>query len=139
MNLPTLDAQPWEAMDFLGWVDAKAPLRAAIVVPGEAGPVGIRLRRNAHGGGRGTRMCSWCCTVHPSSGVSLMVAGRAGKAGRNGNTVGVDVCSDLRCSGYVRGWAPLPTISLVGESATAERKTERLLGNLHLFVQRILR
>jgi hypothetical protein len=143
INLPADLDEPgawrWEAMDFLGWVDPRAPQQAALVVPGERGPLGVRLRRNASGGGGRTRMCSLCCTVHPGSGVALMVANRAGKAGRDGNTVGVDVCADLRCSGYVRGWAPLPVVSLVEETTTVEQKVERLQRNLDAFVRRVLR
>ncbi|MEO9323669.1 FBP domain-containing protein [Nocardioides sp. C4-1] len=145
INLPDLDAQPWAELDFLGWVDPKAPQQAYLVAPGIAGtpaadrPTGVKLRRNNAGFGGGTRMCSICCTVHPASGVTLMVAPRAGKAGRDGNTVGIDVCSDLRCSGYVRGWAPLPPISRIGETTSVDDKVARLLVNLETFLRRVQR
>lgn len=137
MNLPDLEATAWDDLDFLGWFDPKAPQQAALVVVGETGPVGVRLRRDAGSGGR-AQMCSLCCTVHPGGGVSLMVAHRAGKAGRDGNSVGPSVCGDLRCSGYVRGHA-LPVVSLIGETISAERKIERLHLNLDTFVRRVLR
>ncbi len=139
LNLPDdLDEQPWSQLDYLGWVDPKAPQQAALVVRRQEGPVGVRLRRNSSGGGR-TRMCSLCCTVHPSSGVALMVAARAGKAGRDGNTVGLDVCADLRCSGYVRGWLSPPTVSLVAETMSVDDKVARLHTNLDTFLRRVQR
>ncbi len=133
-----LESQPWDEMDFLGWVDPRAPQQACIVAPTPDGVIGVRLRRNT-GGGAGTRMCSLCNTVHPSSGVGLMVAARAGKAGRDGNSVGIDLCSDLRCSGYVRGWAPLPAISRIEETGSVEDRAARLQRNLATFLRRVLR
>ncbi|MEZ0579503.1 FBP domain-containing protein [Nocardioides sp. MH1] len=137
-NLPaSFDELPWADLDFLGWVDPKAPQQAYVVVPGDR-LLGIKLRRNPSSSGR-ARMCSLCCTVHPANGVTLMAASRAGRAGREGNTVGVDVCTDLRCSGYVRGWAPAPVVSLLEETTTVEQRVERLLLNLDAFVRRVLR
>lgn len=140
INLPDdLDEQPWGKLDFLGWVDPRAPQQAAIVVPDERdGLVGIRLRRNDSGGGR-TKMCSICATVHPGSGVALMVAARAGKSGRDGNTVGLDICSNLRCPGYVRGWLPLPAVSLVAETTSLEDRVARMHTNLGAFLRRVRR
>ncbi|WP_139979603.1 FBP domain-containing protein [Nocardioides litoris] len=141
LNLPDdLADLPWGPdLDFLGWADPRAPQQAALVVLREGRLVGVRLRRNNGGGGGRTRMCSLCCTVHPGSNVALMVAARAGKAGRDGNTVGLDVCADLRCPGYVRGWLPLPAISLVAETTTVEAKVERMNGNLDAFLRRVQR
>jgi hypothetical protein len=149
LNLPddldTYDDAYWSGLDFLGWVDPRAPQQAAMVIPrddardGSGGHVGIRLRRNTSGGGGRTKMCSICCTVHPGSGVALMVAPRVGKAGRDGNTVGLDVCADLRCPGYVRGWLPLPAISLVAETTSVEDRVARMQTNLDAFVRRVRR
>src|SRR5690349_4519993 len=71
-----LAERPWQDMDFLGWVDERAPLQCYLVVPAAGdGVVGIRLRRNAAGvGPRRARMCSLCLTTHPGQGVALMVA-----------------------------------------------------------------
>ncbi len=138
-NLPgDLDEMPWEGLDFLGWVDPKAPQTAYLVAPRNGELRGIRLRRNRSGTAR-ARMCSLCCTVHPANGVALMVANRAGKAGRDGNTVGIDVCADLRCSGYVRGWAPAPVVSLLEETMTVEQRVDRLMHNLDIFLRRVQR
>lgn len=133
-----LEELSWDGLDFLGWVDPKAPQTAYVVVPRDEGLTGIRLRRNPSGSGR-ARMCSLCCTVHPANGVALMVANRAGRAGREGNSVGVDVCADLRCSGYVRGTVRPPVVSLIEETTTVEERVERLRRNLEAFVLRVLR
>lgn len=138
-NLPEdLDALPWPELDFLGWVDPKAPQLAYAVVAHDGELVGIQLRRNSSSSGR-TRMCSLCCTVHPSNGVSLMVANKAGKAGRDGNTVGVDVCSSLRCSEYVHGLLAAPVVSLLEETVSLEQRVERLEQNLAAFIRRVRR
>ncbi len=138
LTVPDLDLVAWPELDYLGWVDPRAPLQAAVVVPHEGEPMGVRLRRNQGGSGR-ARMCSWCCTVHPGSGVALMVANRAGRAGRDGNTTGAEVCADLRCSAYARGTLPAPSVSTVAETIPAERRTERLQDNLGAFLRRVLR
>lgn len=138
LSIPPLDEVGWSELDFLGWVDPKAPQQAAVVAPHEGTVVGLRLRRNAPGGA-GQRMCSWCCTLHPGSGVALMVANRAGRAGRDGNTTGADVCADLRCSDYARGRATPSVVGLAQETLTAEQKSDRLRRNLGTFVRRVLR
>jgi hypothetical protein len=138
LRVPVLDDVDWEAIDFLGWVDAKAPQQAAVVVPHDGGVTGVRLHRNAPTGGS-QRMCSWCCTLHPGTGVTLVVANRAGRAGRDGNTTGTDVCADLRCSDYAHGRARSAVVGLAQETLTAEQKSERLRRNLDTFVRRVLR
>ena len=142
LNLPDdlddLDDRAWAQRDFLGWVDPRAPQQAALVVPRADGPVGVRLRRNLSSGAS-HKMCSICCTVHRASGVALMVANRAGRAGRDGNTVGLDICSDLGCSGYVRGWLTMPAISLVAETMTTDDKVARMQANLDTFLRRVRR
>lgn len=138
-NLPEdLDDVPWADLDFLGWVDPKAPQLAYVVVRRDGVLTGIRLRRNSSSSGR-PRMCSLCCTVHPANGVTLMSANRAGQAGRHGNSVGLEVCADLRCSGYARGWAPAPVVSLLEETIPREQRIERLMRNLDSLVRRVLR
>jgi hypothetical protein len=129
----------WTHTDFLGWVDPRAPQHATIVAPDSGGGlVGVRLRRNTGGGGR-AKMCSICCTMHPGSGVALMVAARAGKSGRDGNTVGLDVCADLQCPGYVRGWLPAPTLTTLVETLPLEDRVARMWLNLESFLRRVRR
>ena len=80
-------ALPWADLDFLGWTDPAAPLRALLVVPGADGPTGVVLRRPEARKAHLSRssMCRVCLTVHAASGVALFVAPLAGAAGRKGN------------------------------------------------------
>jgi hypothetical protein len=128
----------WDDLDYLGWFDPRAPQAGHLVVPTERhGLVGLVLRGSS-GGQRRARMCSLCHTVHSGSGVGLMVAPRAGKSGRDGNTVGIDICTSLGCSLYLRGLLPLPAFALQETLSTQER-VARLDRNLGTFVERVLR
>lgn len=139
LRLPgDLDSRDWSDHDYLGWVDARSPHQAFIVAPTDQGLVGIKLRRNVGGTGR-ARMCSLCITTHPGSGVSLMVAPRAGNAGRDGNSIGLDICSDLTCSSYVRGLIPAPGLSHARETLRPEERVARLQLNVASFLGRVLR
>ncbi|MBT2482757.1 FBP domain-containing protein [Streptomyces sp. ISL-94] len=132
---------PWEHLDFLGWVDPGAPLRAHLVVPRPEGPVGITLRvpGAARTSAVKSSLCQLCLTGHASSGVTLLTAPLAGPRGRQGNTVGVYVCADLACSLYVRGKRqPKLRAGQHEESLTVEEKVERTLGNLDAFVARVI-
>src|SRR4051794_32411019 len=92
-----LDDQRWDNLDFLGWIDPRAPMQSYLVVPRGQELLGVQLRRNVGGKGpKRARMCSICLTHHSGPGVSLMVAPRAGSSGREGNSVGIDICADLR-------------------------------------------
>ena len=52
-HLPeSLAESPWDDLDFLGWVDPKAPQQAYLVVPRDGDLLGVRLRRNGSGSGR---------------------------------------------------------------------------------------
>ena len=142
LNLPAdLAVRRWADLDFLGWVDPRAPMQSYLVAPTEAhGLVGIRMRRNTSGAGpRRARMCSLCLTTHPGQGVSLMVAARAGKPGREGNSVGLDICAGLECSQFARGQLPLPVISAAHETLSTEERVARLQRNVTTFVERVLR
>lgn len=140
MNLPPdLDQQPWAELDLLAWVDPKAPRSGYLVVPtSERGPVGVQLKRAEGGGTRRARMCSLCATTHSGQGVALMVAPRAGRSGRAGNTVGVQMCSSLACSAYARGIWKAPSATAVHETLTVEERRARLRRNVLAFVERVL-
>ncbi|MEV4536372.1 FBP domain-containing protein [Asanoa sp. NPDC049518] len=132
---------PWDDLDFLGWTDPGAPLRALLVVPGETGPTGVVLRRpeprRASTLSRSS-MCKVCLTGHGASGVALFVAPLAGPAGRNGNTVGEYLCSDLACSLYLRGKRqPKLLMARYEESLTVDERIERALTNLNAFTERV--
>jgi hypothetical protein len=133
---------PWADLDFFGWVDPGAPQRAAIAVPGPGGLRSVLLRRadRAAGSGSASRssMCQVCLTSHASGGVSLFTAARAGASGRNGNSLGEYLCSDLACSLYLRGKRQ-PRMRLVKyeETLTLDEKIERAVTKLEGFVQRV--
>lgn len=141
MKLPLDFAElPWPDLDFLGWVDPGAPLRAHVVVPGPEGPVGVTLRVPAVGrtSAMKSSMCQICLTSHASSGVTLLAAPLAGSRGREGNTVGTYICADLACPLYVRGKRqPKLRGQRHEESLTPDEQVARMMGNLNGFVGRV--
>ncbi|WP_030193680.1 FBP domain-containing protein [Streptomyces sp. NRRL S-87] len=134
-----LDERPWEHLDFLGWRDLSAPDRSYLVAELDDGRVvGVALRFPAVKRGFLHRsMCSVCLTVHPGSGVSLMTARKSGKEGREGNSVGLYICTDLACSLYVRGEKLPEPGGRFEESLTVEQQIERTRGNLAGFLGRL--
>lgn len=127
----------WEDLDFLGWSDPGAPLRAVIVVPG---PVGIVLRKPERKRTSVVRssMCRVCLTQHTSDGVTLFVAPLAGPAGRNGNSVGEYLCTDLACSLYLRGKKqPRGRLVRQEESLTLDERVDRAMTTLNGLVKRV--
>ncbi len=140
LGLPTDFAdKPWADLDFLGWRDPGAPERAYLVVHHEGRTVGISLR--ASGGsarGFGARsMCSICLTTRTGGGVVLMTARRTGESGRNGNSVGQYLCSDLQCSLFLRGIKGSANGHDLDESVDLEGRLARADANLHQFLKRI--
>ncbi|MDX2918270.1 MULTISPECIES: FBP domain-containing protein [Streptomyces] len=142
MRLPAdFAALPWEDLDFLGWVDPGAPLKAHLVLPREAGPTGITLRVPSAGRTSAVKssMCQACLTAHASSGVALFAAPLAGPAGREGNTVGTYLCADLACSLYVRGKRqPKLRHGRYEENLTLEEQVARTMANLSAFADKVL-
>lgn len=131
---------PWEDLDFLGWVDPGAPLRAHIVLPRADGPLGFSLRVPSvrRTSAVKSSLCQICLTGHASSGVSLLAAPLAGAKGREGNTVGIYVCADLACSLYVRGKRqPKLRDGRYEESLTVEERVARMAGNLDAFAAKV--
>ncbi|MFN8189956.1 MAG: FBP domain-containing protein [Nocardioidaceae bacterium] len=137
LRLPRdLTDSPWEDLDYVGWRDPQSPGRGYLVAPIGDGHVGVALRAPSAGVGGRPSICSLCLTLR-SGGVSLMVAPRAGKAGQQGHTVGTTICSDLACSLYVRGKLQTGTPGM-HETLTVEQRVERLVGNLEVFVARVM-
>ncbi len=141
MRLPAGFAElDWDDLDFLGWIDPGAPLRAVLVAPGADGPTGIVLRAPAvtRVGAVRSSLCSVCLTGHAASGVTLLVAPLAGPRGREGDSAGLYICSDLACSLYLRGKRQ-PALRTVRqeESLTVEERGARAMGNLGAFLARI--
>ncbi|GLW63703.1 hypothetical protein Arub01_19470 [Actinomadura rubrobrunea] len=132
---------PWEDLDFLGWRDPGAPERAYLVTHRDDELLGIALRVTA-GSSRGftsRSMCSLCLTTRTSGGVALMTARRTGEAGRQGNSVGQYLCSDLDCSLYVRGKKTSVAGGGPDETLTLEEKIARIQANLNAFVEKVTR
>lgn len=131
---------PWENLDFLGWVDPGAPLRAHLVLPREQGPLGVSLRVPSviPTSAVKSSLCQICLTGHASSGVTLLVAPLAGPRGRQGNTVGAYFCADLACPLYLRGKRQ-PKLRSVRyeESLTLDERLARMSDNLTAFVAKV--
>ncbi|MGW4958375.1 FBP domain-containing protein [Nonomuraea sp. NPDC004186] len=130
---------PWEDLDFLGWRDPGAPERAYLVAERESSFVGIALRVTS-GSSRGftsRSMCSLCLTMHTSGGVALMTARRTGEAGRQGNSVGQYLCTDLDCSLYVRGKKKAAGDGAIDESLSLPEKVARTRANLFAFLAKV--
>ncbi|MFC0843069.1 FBP domain-containing protein [Streptomyces noboritoensis] len=132
-----LAEHPWDDLDYFGWRDPQAPGRAYLVAELEGTVRALVLRSPGHTSGQARRsMCSICLTTH-DGGVSLMVAPKAGKAGQQGNSVGVYLCSDLACSLYVRGKKDAGAGARLHETITLEEKIERTVANLAAFAAKV--
>ncbi|MFF1648340.1 FBP domain-containing protein [Streptomyces sp. NPDC058240] len=133
-----LDEQPWDDLDFLGWRDLSAPGRSYIVTERDGELIGATLRFPSQQRGFLHRsMCSLCLTTHPGSGVSLMTARKTGAAGREGNSVGLYICTDLACSLYVRGRKTPAPGGRFKETLTVEEQVERTRANLDAFLGKL--
>ncbi|MET9777238.1 FBP domain-containing protein [Streptomyces sp. NPDC006367] len=133
-----LDERPWEDLDFLGWRDPGAPDRSYLVTEQGDRLVGVALRFQASRRGFLHRsLCSLCLTTHPGGGVSLMTARKAGPAGREGNSVGLYMCTDLACSLYVRGRKVPESGGRFEESLTQEEQIARTVDNLSAFLAKL--
>ncbi|ARX87724.1 hypothetical protein SMD44_07206 [Streptomyces alboflavus] len=141
LTLPAGFAEtPWSDLDFLGWRDPKAPDRGYVVAERGEDLVGIALRAST--GARRSMLkssiCSVCVTPQAGSGIALLVAPRAGEAGRQGNSVGLYVCADLACSLYVRGKKTSALARRFDESLTPEEQNDRTVRNLNGFLDQVL-
>lgn len=133
-----LGERPWDDLDFLGWRDPGAPDRSYLVTEREDRLVGVTMRfQPAQRGPLQRSMCSLCLTTHPRGGVSLMTARKAGAAGREGNSVGVYMCTDLACSLYVRGKKVPESGSRLEESLTLAEQIDRTTDGLAAFLDKV--
>lgn len=130
---------PWEDLDFLGWRDRGAPERAYLVAERDGGLIGVALRTTTGKARNFTArsMCSVCLTTRTASEVTLMTARRSGEAGRQGNSVGQYLCTDLACSLYVRGRRQPATGPDLDESLTTDAKIARARANLDAFLDKV--
>ncbi|MFC4561288.1 FBP domain-containing protein [Nocardiopsis mangrovi] len=132
-----LAERPWDDLDYLGWRDPRAPDRAYLVAELDGGPRALALRSPAPTPGETRRaMCSLCVTTH-TGGVRLMVAAKAGKAGKQGDSVGIHVCGDLACSLYVRGKKDAGPGARSYETITLAEKIQRTTANLAAFFTKV--
>ncbi|MDL2075917.1 FBP domain-containing protein [Streptomyces sp. GXMU-J15] len=133
-----LDQLPWDDLDFLGWRDPGAPDRSYLVTERDGRLVGVTLRFPSQQRGFLHRsLCSLCLTTHRGGGVSLMTARKAGPAGREGNSVGLYMCTDLACSLYLRGRKVPDSGIRIEESLTLEEQIARTEGNLRAFLDKL--
>ncbi|RSN37149.1 hypothetical protein DMC61_03535 [Amycolatopsis sp. WAC 04169] len=130
---------PWEKREFLGWRDPKAAGRAYLVLPYRGETVGLSLRAAPRPKGRVllSNMCGLCTTTHPLSDIALFSGRRAGKLGREGNTLGIYACANLACSQYIRGELK-SDVPQPAETLSLEERVFRLEDKLHRFVERVL-
>lgn len=132
-----LAERPWDDLDFFGWREPQAPDRAYLAIELGGRLVALALRCPSAASWQMRRsMCSMCVTTH-TGGVSLMVAAKAGRAGRQGNSVGAYICSDLACSLYVRGKKDAGVGARLHESLTLEEKIQRTVVNLAGFIAKV--
>ncbi|MCT2589930.1 FBP domain-containing protein [Streptomyces sp. N2-109] len=133
-----LAERPWDDLDFLGWRDPQARERAYLVTELDGRPKALALRCPSPAPWQPRRgMCSVCLTTH-TGGVSLMVAPKAGKAGQQGNSVGIYLCGDLSCSLYVRGRKDAGAGGRLPEAMTLDEKIHRTVTNVAAFVTNVI-
>ncbi|MER6346930.1 FBP domain-containing protein [Streptomyces sp. NPDC001595] len=134
-----LAERPWDDLDFLGWRDPGAPDRSYLVAErDDGGLAGISLRFPPPQRGFLQRsMCALCLTSHPRGGVSLMTARKAGAAGREGNSAGLYMCTDLACSLYLRGKKVPESGGRFEESLTLAEQIDRTRRNLFAFLDKL--
>ncbi|MDT0329693.1 FBP domain-containing protein [Nocardiopsis lambiniae] len=137
LTIPKLDTRPWENLDFFGWRDPTAHERAYLIAERGDGLVGVALRLSVAANGTRRSLCSVCVTSRQGPGVGLMVAPRVGKAGREGNTIGLRMCSDFACSLYARGLKQPEPGGRFEETLTVDEKVDRLVENLGTFLDRL--
>ena len=115
-----------------------APLRGYLVAESDGAAVGIALRAaESRMSSRTAVMCLLCQTGQAGDAVSLFTARRTGEAGRNGNTVGTYLCTDLACSLYARRLKQPDRVQPV-ETLSTEARVERLQTNLETFLRRVV-
>ena len=130
-----LDERLWEDLEFFGWPDLSGSERAYLVAETDDGLVGVALRVAPRSGQLRRSMCSLCLTTHTGDGVSLMTARKAGPAGRQGNSVGAYICTDLACSLHLRGKKDAGR--QLEETLTLAEKVQRTRTNLAAFLQQV--
>jgi hypothetical protein len=139
MPLPGLHETVWEDREYLGWRDPQAAQRGYIVYWRGETPIGMVVRSASSQMSRSmSAMCSLCRTQQPANQVSLFSVPKAGQAGRDGNTVGTYICSDLSCSTIIRILPPPSDLQPNPTDVVATRATG-LLARLDSFTNEVLK
>ena len=128
----------WDHLDYLGWIDRRAPLRAYVVLTVEETLVGVTLRSPDVVASRRRAVCVWCEDVNATNDASMYVARRSGAAGRRGDTIGTLICTNFECSRNVRR---TPTIVEAGldPAGLVQRRIEGLRARSRRFAREVLR
>lgn len=117
--------ETWAELDMLGWRDPRYARRGYVVAPSLDGdPVGIALTQST-AAPRSRAMCNWCRDVRLPNEVVLFGARRTGKAGRQGASVGILLCSGFQCCRNVRNDPP-PAYDGFDVAAARERRIDDL-------------
>ncbi|GAA5159282.1 FBP domain-containing protein [Ornithinimicrobium tianjinense] len=102
-SIPDLDTIDWDALDYLGWTDAKRPGLSHVVLHLDDAVRGIFLRAAGSGGQMSRQaICVWCEDIKATDNVRMVIAPLAGQAGRRGGTIGTLACADFACSANAR-------------------------------------
>lgn len=99
--LPDLGQVDFDALDYLGWQDAKKPRHHYIALELDGDPAVLLLRGPENPPAK-KLLCAWCEDIVDGVHAASFVAPLAGASGRRGNTVGTAICADFRCSRNVR-------------------------------------
>ena len=119
---PTFTNLVWDEHDVLSWRDPKLTQRGYIIAWREDRAVGVILQVADTAGQRSRpSLCQLCQSLHSTDDVSLFSARRAGQAGRDFNSVGTLICSDLRCSSTVRVPPPPEPLRPDPQAVVAQR------------------
>ncbi len=138
MTLPGLHETVWESREYLGWRDPLMPQRGYIVFWRDEVATGMVLRAADARMSRGmAAMCSLCRTQQPAHQVSLFSVPKAGKAGREGNTVSTYICADLACSTIIRILPP-PSDMQPSPTEVVASRAAGLLTRLNSFTTEVL-
>ncbi|MDH6181319.1 hypothetical protein M2152_001501 [Microbacteriaceae bacterium SG_E_30_P1] len=139
LPLPGLHEVMWDHREYLGWRDPQAHQRGYVVFWKDDRPVGIVLREADSALRSGIpAMCSLCRITQPSDQVSLFSAPRAGQAGRDGNTIGTYICSDLACSHLIRILPPASDMQ-PSPAEVLEGRIAGLLSRIDAFSSDVMR
>ena len=139
LPLPGLHEVMWDDREYLGWRDPQAHQRGYLVYWKGDIAVGLVLRASERALRSGIpAMCSLCRITQPSDQVTLFSAPRAGQAGRDGNTVGTYICSDLACSHLIRILPPASDMQPSPAEILASR-VDGLLARVDAFSSDVMR